>query len=101
MFSVEIQIRFACKNCGHPVKRRFLEYLSTRTTVCPNCGVKMVHLARGQTGHGDSVDLNELGQKIDRLEGDWGALVNEYLYHQTNRWTEDDPDLGEVSRPSE
>lgn len=101
MFSVEIQIRFTCKNCGHPVKRRFLEYLSTRMTVCPSCGVKMVHLARGQTGHGDSVDLNELGQKIDRLEGDWGALVNEYLYHQTNRWTEDDPDLGEATRPSE
>ncbi len=94
MFSVEIQIRFTCKNCGQSVKRRFLDYLSSRTTVCPSCGVKMVHLARGQTGHGESVDLDDLGSKIDRLEGDWGALVNEFLYHQTDRWTDDDPDLG-------
>jgi DNA-directed RNA polymerase subunit RPC12/RpoP len=94
LFSVEIQIRFTCKNCSQQVKRRFLDYLSTRTTVCPHCGVKMVHFARGQTGAGESVDLKELGDKIERLEGDWGALVNEYLYHQTNRWSEDDPDLG-------
>ncbi len=53
----------------------------------------MVHFARGQTGHGESVDLDDLGRKIDRLEGDWGALVNEYLYHQTEIWSEDDPDL--------
>ena len=43
------------------------------------------------------MDMNDLGSKIDRLEGDWGALVNEYLYHQTNRWTEEDPDLGPVT----
>jgi DNA-directed RNA polymerase subunit RPC12/RpoP len=101
LFSVEIQIRFTCKNCSQPVKRRFLDYLSTRTTVCPNCGVKMVHFARGQTGRGESVNLSELGDKIDRLEGDWGALVNEYLYHQTDRWTDDDPSLGEASRREE
>lgn len=97
MFSVEIQIRFSCKNCSQPVKRRFLDYLSTRTTVCPSCGVKMVHFARGQTGEGASVDMNDLGEKIGRLEGDWGALVNEYLYHQTNRWSDEDPDLGPVT----
>lgn len=94
MFSVEIQIRFPCKHCQHPVKRRFLDYLSSRTTVCSHCGVKMVHFARGQTGHGERVDLQELAQKIDRLEGDWGALINEYLYHHTSAWSEDDPSLG-------
>lgn len=59
----------------------------------------MVHFARGQTGRGETVDLGELAQKIERLEGDWGALINEYLYHQTIDWTDEDPDLGEVTRP--
>lgn len=99
MFSVEIQIRFHCKNCTQPVKRRFLDYLSTRTTVCPSCGVKMVHFARGQTGHGEAMDLDDLGDKIGRLEGDWGALVNEFLYHQADGWKEGDPDLGPASQP--
>lgn len=60
----------------------------------------MVHLARAQTGRGESLDIDDLSSKIDRLEGDWGALINEYLYHQTDRWGDDDPDLGEASRPS-
>lgn len=59
----------------------------------------MVHFARGQTGHGDVVSLSDLGQKIERLEGDWGALVNEYLYHQTANWTDEDPDIGPAGKP--
>jgi transcription elongation factor Elf1 len=101
VFSVEIKIQFTCKACGHHIKRRFLSYLSHRTTVCPNCGLKMVHFARGQTGHGETVDLSVLADKIERLEGDWGALVNEFLYHQTDGWSDEDPDLGEVTRPAE
>lgn len=61
----------------------------------------MVHLPRGQTGEGESVDMKDLGRKIERLEGDWGALVNEFLYHQTSRWTEEDPDLGPVTEAPE
>lgn len=59
----------------------------------------MVHFARGQTGRGDTVSLDELGGKIERLEGDWGALINEYLYHQTKNWTDEDPDIGPAGRP--
>lgn len=95
MFSVEIKIHFLCRNCAHPIKRRFLDYLSSRTTLCSNCGVKMIHFARGQTGVGESVAVGELASKIERLEGDWGALINEYLYHQTMEWGEDDPSLSD------
>ncbi len=55
----------------------------------------MVHLSRAQTGDGGTVDLADLGDKIGRIEGDWGALINEFLYHQNHGWTEDDPDLGQ------
>lgn len=54
----------------------------------------MVHLARGQNEAGEPIELSALASRIDRLEGDWGALVNEYLYHQASSWGDDDPHLG-------
>ena len=51
----------------------------------------MVHFARGETGTGETVGLEELASKMNRLEGDWGALINEYLYHQTKSWEGDNP----------
>lgn len=51
----------------------------------------MVHFARSETGRGESVPLEELASKMSRLEGDWGALINEYLYHQTNSWEDYNP----------
>ncbi len=58
----------------------------------------MVHFARGQTGRGEHVNLDTLADKIDRLEGDWGALINEYLYHQAKDWEDEDPDIGPAGR---
>ncbi len=86
MFSVEIMIRLQCANCQFQIKRRFLDYLRSRTTRCPSCNVKMVHLARGQTPAAAHVEMEEIRRVIERLEGDWGCLVNEYLTHESKGW---------------
>ena len=85
MFNVEVHYRLACARCGHQIKRRFLDYLSSRTTSCPNCNVKMVHLARGQSGK-SNVDMDEIRRVVEQLEGDWSSLVNEWLTSESNAW---------------
>ncbi|MCA9796716.1 MAG: hypothetical protein AB7S38_08690 [Vulcanimicrobiota bacterium] len=93
MFSVEIMIKIDCANCGFHIKRRFLDYLSSRTTRCPSCNVKMIHLARGQTPGQGHVEMDEIRRIIERLEGDWGCLVNEYLTHESKNWGSEEPGL--------
>lgn len=93
MFSVEIMFKLQCANCGFRIKRRFVDYLSSRTTTCPSCGVKMVHLARAQTLGASAVELEELKRMMERLEGDWGSLVNEYMTHESRRWSNEEPGL--------
>ncbi len=95
MFSVEILIHFHCPHCSYQIKRRFLDYLSSRTTRCPSCQVKLVHLARGETPSRDTVEMDEIRRAIERLEGDWGCLVNEYLTHQSREWGKDEPGLAQ------
>ena len=94
MFSVEIMLKTQCANCGFLIKRRFLEYLNSRTTHCPSCNVKMVHLARGQTPRASSVSMDEIKRVVERLEGDWGCLVNEYLTHESKDWGNEEPGFG-------
>ncbi|MCW5867262.1 MAG: hypothetical protein KIS61_08345 [Candidatus Eremiobacteraeota bacterium] len=79
VFSVEIYLRLRCPGCGNVVKRRVVDYLTTRTSNCPNCSAKMVHLARGRTTKNTQLDLNQLKEFIGELEGQWTALVNESL----------------------
>ncbi len=93
MFSVEIYMFFPCAACGFQIKRRFLDYLTSRTTRCPNCNVKMVHLARGKTPGNIAVDMERIRTIVERLEGDWGCLVNEYLLHESKEWGQDEPGL--------
>ncbi|MBI3929469.1 MAG: hypothetical protein HY319_28245 [Armatimonadetes bacterium] len=93
MFSVEIYMHFPCARCGYAIKRRFLDYLASRTTRCPNCSVKMVHIARGQTPASAHVDMDTISTMVERLEGDWGSLVNEYLTHESRGWDAEEPGL--------
>lgn len=79
VFSVEIYLRLRCPGCANVFKRRVGDYLTTRTSNCPNCTAKMVHLARGRTTKDTRLDLNQLKDFIGELEGQWTALVNESL----------------------
>ena len=91
VFSVEIYLRLPCPSCGNVVKRRLVEYLTTRTSNCPNCSAKMVHLARGRTTKNTQLDLNQLKEFIGELEGQWTALVNESLMMESTGFDLDPP----------
>lgn len=78
-FSVEVYLRLPCPSCGELVKRRMLDYLTTRASSCTNCNAKMVHLARGRTTKNTQLDLDQLKEFIGELEIQWTALVNESL----------------------
>lgn len=86
-------IHLHCVNCGYRIKRRFLEYLTSRTTRCPSCNVKMVHFARGQTPGEAAVGMDEIRRIVERLEGDWGCVLNEYLTHESKDWGSEEPGL--------
>ena len=88
MFSVEIHLRFVCPKCQQQLKRRFLEYLTSRTTHCSHCNTKIVHLARGQTTGSDAVQMDEIKHLIQNLEQNWGSLVNETLSMESKKWGE-------------
>jgi hypothetical protein len=75
------------------LKRRFLDYLTSRTSNCPNCGAKLVHLARGQTTHKDQIDMDEIQKIIESLEDNWGGLVNEVMMLESKDWTQGGPGL--------
>lgn len=79
VFSVEIYLRLNCPACGQTVKRRVVDYLTTRASQCQSCGAKMVHLARGRTSQNTGLDLEKLKSFIGELEGQWTSLVNESL----------------------
>ncbi|MBT9588118.1 hypothetical protein IV102_32575 [bacterium] len=79
VFSVEVYLRLRCPACGEMVKRRMLDYLTTRASNCQNCSAKMVHLARGRTTKDTQLDLNQLKEFMGELENQWTALVNESL----------------------
>lgn len=79
VFSVEVYLRLSCPSCQKAVKRRVLDYLTTRTSHCPHCSGKMVHLARGQTTQRTQLDLTQLKAFIEELESQWTGLVNESL----------------------
>ena len=93
MFSVEIHLRFACPSCKQQLKRRFLDYLTSRTTHCQHCHAKIVHLARGQTSESDAVEMNAIQNFIENLEQNWGSLVNETLSMESKKWGESGPPL--------
>ena len=84
VFSVEIYLRLRCPACSAVVKRRFMEYLATRTSSCQQCSAKMVHLARGQTTEKATMDLAHLQDFIGELETQWSALVNESLMMESS-----------------
>ena len=73
------------------VKRRVVDYLTNRTSSCPNCSAKMVHLARGKTTKDTRLDLDQLKDFIGELEGQWTALVNESLMMESTGF-DIDPD---------
>ena len=87
VFSVEIYLRLPCPGCGDVVKRRVVDYLTNRTSSCPNCSAKMVHLARGKTTKDTRLDLDQLKDFI----GEWTALVNESLMMESTGF-DIDPD---------
>ena len=91
VFSVEIYLRLPCPSCVNVVKRRLVEYLTTRTSNCPSCSAKMVHLARGRTTKDTRLDLNQLKEFIGELEGQWTALVNESLMMESTGFDLDPP----------
>ena len=93
MFSVEIHLRFACPNCQQQLKRRFLDYLTSRTTHCTHCVTKIVHLARGQTTEADAVQMADIQNLIDNLEQNWGSLVNEVLSMESKQWGDQAPPI--------
>ncbi|ODT62408.1 hypothetical protein ABS71_15765 [bacterium SCN 62-11] len=91
VFSVEIYLRLPCPGCGDVVKRRVVDYLTNRTSSCPNCSAKMVHLARGKTTKDTRLDLDQLKDFIGELEGQGTALVNESLMMESTGF-DIDPD---------
>ena len=93
MFSVEIHLRFVCPNCQQQIKRRFLDYLTSRTTHCPHCNAKIVHLARGQTTEADAVQMTDIKNLIESLELNWGSLVNETMSMESKQWGDTSPQL--------
>lgn len=84
LFSVEIYLRLACPACSNTVKRRLVDYLTTRASKCQSCGAKMVHLARGRTTQNNQLDLDQLKSFIGELEGQWTSLVNESLMMESS-----------------
>lgn len=84
VFSVEIYLRLACPACTQTLKRRLVDYLTTRASLCGNCGAKMVHLARGRTSQNTQLDLDQLKSFINELEGQWTSLVNESLMMESS-----------------
>ena len=93
MFSVEVYLRLQCPACDHTIKRRFLDYLTSRTTLCPNCNVKVVHLSRGQLSDKSNVDVKQLQAFVEQLEGAWSTVVNESLILESKDWSEGGPQL--------
>jgi len=91
VFSVELYLRLRCPGCGNVVKRRVVDYLTTRTSNCPTCSAKMVHLARGRTTKDTKLDLNQLKGFIGELEGQWTALVNESLMMESTAFDIEPP----------
>lgn len=85
MFSVEVHLRLRCPNCGYQVKRRFLDFLGSRTTTCPGCNTKMVHLARGQNVGRNNVDLEEIRKFMENVESSWSHVINEHMTHESRR----------------
>lgn len=92
LFSVEIYLRLSCPACGAVVKRRIVDYLTTRISNCPGCQGKMVHLARGRTTKNTSLDLLQLKSFIGELEAQWSALVNESLMMESSDFDIDSTD---------
>jgi len=57
--------------------------LTTRSSTCPHCSAKLVHLARGRTSSNQNMDLDQLKAFMEELEGQWTGLVNETLVMQS------------------
>jgi len=93
VFSVEVYLRLKCPHCQQGLKRRFLDYLTSRTSSCPNCQAKLVHLARGQTSHKEQIDMKEIQRVVESLESSWGGLVNELLTLESKDWSQGGPGL--------
>lgn len=91
MFSVEIHLRFECPHCHKHFKRRFLDYLASRTSHCTHCHTKVVHLARAQDVRERNFELERLQQFTATLEQSWTALVNESLSVESKDWDESFP----------
>lgn len=99
MFSVEIYLRLECPNCHQAFKRRFLDYLSSRTSHCHNCNTKVVHLARAQDVKDRSFELTRLSEFINSLEQNWSGLVNESLTVESKDWSQGGPDIQSTDPP--
>ncbi len=84
IFSVEIYLKLGCPACSHTLKRRFVDYLTTRASHCPRCSTKMVHLARGQTTQDKKFEMTAMKDFIEELESQWSSLVNESIVMESN-----------------
>lgn len=67
--------------------------MTSRTSICPQCNVKVVHLPRVQGSDDSAMDLNKIQSFIEQLEESWGAVVNEEFMLESKDWTEGSPGL--------
>lgn len=67
--------------------------MTSRTSICPQCKVKVVHLPRVQGSDNSAIDLNKIQAFIEQLEDSWGAVVNEEFMLESKDWTEGSPGL--------